>query len=190
MTWSSLAVAVTVWPRRTTWPRTTVSRTWPCWRKAISVAVAPAAGTRSRAPLLYPEVVLLLPLMLVPFVALCVAVGMNWSLKARGVLGAVVPSVGIIGSLMLVLGFCGMNIVEGPFIGPVINALSPTTNLIMLVNPWETIGGFADTPGSGRINLALAAILAGAAYSVIVYFMIQGMVRGFDHTVRRLSGTG
>ena len=41
----------------------------------------------------------------------------------------------------------------------------------------------------GRIGLAFAAILAAAGYATIVWAFITTMVKGFDHTVRRLSGT-
>ena len=74
-------------------------------------------------------------------------------------------------------------------VGPMINAFSPTTNVVMLLDPWQTIDGFADAPGNGRLGMTVAAFVAGAGYSFIVYVLIQGMVRGFDHTVRRLSGT-
>lgn len=166
----------------------TVIGNWLQWPQS-TVSVTTGAGARARTPLLYSEVVLLMPLMLVPFLALCVAVGMSWSLKAKNVLGAVVPSVGILGALMVVLGFCGMSVVEVPLVGPMINAFSPTTNVVMLLDPWQTIDGFADAPGNGRLGMTAAAFVAGAGYSFFVYVLIQGMVRGFDHTVRRLSGT-
>jgi hypothetical protein len=129
--------------------------------------------------------------MLVPFVALCVAVGLNWSLRARGVMGAVVPAVAIVAVLALVLGFCGWNAANQiALVGPIINAFSPTTNVAMVVNPWERISGFAENPALGRASLVIATIAAAGGYVAIVYSMILNMVRGFDHTVRQLSGAG
>ena len=142
-------------------------------------------------PLLLPEVPVLLALMLVPFVALCVASGMAWSLKAKGVLGAVVPTVAIIGALVLVLGLCGWSpLGRAPLVGPVINGFSPATNAAMLVDPWDRLDGFAEGPAVGRVSLLIAALVAAGGYSAIVYGLIAGMVRGFDQTVRKLSGTG
>ena len=139
--------------------------------------------------LVLPESALLLLLTLVPFVALCVMTGMSWSLKSKGVLGAVVPSVGIIGVLVLVLGLCGWNAAENiPLIGPVLNAFSPVTNVTMLVDPWHRVSGFAESPGVGRTSLVIAALCAAGGYSLIVYAMLLSMVKGFDQTVRRLSG--
>ena len=42
----------------------------------------------------------------------------------------------------------------------------------------------------GRVSLAVAAVAAAVGYGLIVYALVMGMVRGFDQTVRRLSGTG
>ncbi len=137
------------------------------------------------------EAPLLMLFVLVPFVALCVATGMTWSLKSKGVLGAVVPSVMIIGIATLVLGLCGLNAAgQVIFIGPILNAFSPVTSPLMWINPWECVSNYASDPVFGRLSLLIAAIAAAVGYSVIVYAMIIGMVKGFDHTVRKLSGAG
>ncbi|MEO1237819.1 MAG: ABC transporter permease subunit, partial [Planctomycetota bacterium] len=142
-------------------------------------------------PLVLPEAGLWLALMLVPFVAVCVASGMAWSLKAKGVLGAVVPTVGILGAVVLVLGLCGWyGIGKTALIGPVINGFSPATSAAMLVDPWDRVEGFAEGQTFGRASLAFAAVAAAGGYGAVVYAMVAGMVRGFDQTVRKLSGTG
>jgi len=142
--------------------------------------------------LVIPEAGLWLALMLVPFVAVCVASGMAWSLKAKGVLGAVVPTVGIIGAVVLVMGLCGWSgFGTTALVGPIVNGFSPATNTAMLVNPWGRVDGFAgDGEWFGRVSLGVAALIAAAGYSVVVYTLITGMVKGFDQTVRKLSGTG
>ena len=144
----------------------------------------------AQAELLLPEAPLLLGLVLVPFVAMCLMVGMTWSIKSKGVLGAVVPAVAIIGGLSLVMGFCGWNAVQNvPLVGPMINAFSPATNLVMILNPWEHVKDFMGNPFAGRICLLFAAALAAGGYGLIVHAMLLGMVRNFDQTVRRLTGT-
>lgn len=155
-------------------------------------SLGPGGARITHEPLLVlPEAGPLLLLMLVPFVALCVTTGMSWSLKARGVLGAVVPSIGIIGILTLVLGLCGWSAAQKiPLLGPVINAFSPATNVAMLLNPWDNVAAFAESASLGRLSLIIGALVAAAGYSTIVYAMITAMVKGFDQTVRKLSGTG
>jgi len=142
-------------------------------------------------PLLIYEAPLLLLLLLVPFVAVCVMVGMNWSLKARGVLGAVVPTVAIVGVMTLVLGVCGLGASRNiTVIGPILNAFSPATGVLMVIDPWNNVDNFGGAEAESRVLLLVAAALAAGGYCLVVWGMLQHMVSGFDHTVRRLSGTG
>ncbi len=164
------------------------------WEQATfrAATINSFGGQVVRHPLLMlPEASVSLAFMLVPFVALCVMLGMYFSVRAKGVLGAVIPSVAIIGGMALVFGMCGVSAAERiAYVGPVINGLSPATNLLMIVNPWQSIDGFIENPVGGRVSLVVAALIATSVYAGFVYGMLQAMVKGFDHTVRRLSGTG
>ena len=138
-----------------------------------------------------PETPILMALILVPFIAFCVIVGMYLSLRAKGVLGAVIPSVAIVVLIALVMGFCGFQIVnEVPLIGSIVNSFSPATSLIVIINPWEHVSGFATGEAGGRFMLFLAACFAAGGYSLAVYGILMSMVRNFDQTVRKLTGTG
>lgn len=149
------------------------------------------ASMSTSAWVVLPEAGVLLAVMLVPFVSLCVAAGMGWSLKAKSVLGAVVPTVAILGALSLVLGLCGVSASSNiTLIGPVINAFSPATGVMMLVSPYAQVAGFAESIALGRLSLWLGAVLAAGGYGMVVYALIATMVKGFDQTVRKLSGTG
>lgn len=140
-------------------------------------------------PLLLPEAPILLLLLLVPFVAMCTTVGVNWSVKSKGVLGAVLPSIMILGVLAIIMGFCGLNAVRHiSVVGPFVNAFSPTTSLVTIINPDE-MRDFLRQPGASRIALFVSSGFAAGGYALIVYLLITGMVRGFDQTVRKLSGT-
>ena len=155
-----------------------------------SGAPTPQGGTSTPTPLAYLEAPVLLATMLVPFISVCVALGMNSSLRAKGVLGAIVPYVAMVGGAALVLGFCGLTASSKlPLIGPTLNAFSPATNIIMLVDPNTWVDSFAEDPAVGRVSLVIGALCAAAGYALIVWAVISAMVRGFDHTVRRLSGT-
>lgn len=162
---------------------------WPQARATQTVFQGSAPATITY-PLLLFEAPLLLAAMLVPFVALCVAAGMNWSLKAKGVLGAVVPTIAAIGVLTLILGLCGGNMSNSiPIVGPLVNAFSPATNLLMVIDPATYVEGFNEEPKFHRAWLFISALCAGGGYSLIVWYLIGTMVSGFDQTVRRLSGT-
>ncbi len=168
---------------------------WPQARPRFEIAAFGAVGSSraaagvARFALLPPEVALLFPLLLVPFVALCVAVGMSYSIRARGVLGAVASTLGVMSVLAVIGGFCGLGAAENiPVFGPVLNAFNPATALLMLVNPWQRVAGFAADPTTGRVGLAMAALAGAGVYTLIVKLLLGGMVRQFDHSVRRLSG--
>lgn len=166
------------------WPQTTVLQ------QDVSSYYGSASGTTTPTPLLYLETPLLLLVMLLPFIAVCVAIGMYSSLRAKGVLGAIVPSVAIVGGGALVFAFCGLTAANKiPLIGPVLNAFSPATNLIMLVDPHTWVSDFGEEPIIGRGSLGFAALIAATGYATIVWAFITTMVKGFDHTVRKLSGT-
>ena len=162
---------------------------WPQAR-TVSLVVGSGGQVQVNHPVILPEAGLLWPVMLVPFVAWCVALGLAMSLKAKGVMGAIVPTVGVVGLITLFLGFCGVASAGNvPYVGVFINALSPATSLLMLLSPWESVAGFADGPGVNRVMLAIAMLLVGAVFSLLVYSMIHSMVRSFDQTVRKLAGT-
>lgn len=166
------------------WPQTTVLQ------QTINQYSGTPSGTSTPTPLLYLETPILLLVMLLPFIAVCVAIGMYSSLRAKGVLGAIIPSVAIVGGGALVFAFCGLTAADNiPLIGPTLNAFSPATNLIMLVDPHAWVEGFDAEPIIGRGSLFFAAIVAAAGYATIVWAFITTMVKGFDHTVRKLSGT-
>lgn len=156
------------------------------------VSLQTRMGRVTHEPLLMlPETALLLAMMLVPFVAVCVAAGMWFSLKAKGVLGAVVQSVAVLGVVATVVGFCGWNAAEHIlFVGPILNAFSPATNVFMVVDPWHRVIGFIEGQPESRLVLAFAAACAAGVYCIIVYALIVDMIRNFDQTVRRLSGAG
>ncbi len=166
--------------------------TWIGQHYQWATAVVPYRVNQATAhyPLLLIETPVLLTMMLLPFIAFCVIIGMTWSIKSKGVLSAVIGAVGIVATVAVVMGFCGFNAAQNiPVIGPLLNSFSPVTNLLMLINPWETIDGFLQQPTPGRWNLFAGALAAGAGYSIAVYLMLLNMIKNFNQTVRKLSGT-
>ena len=144
-------------------------------------------------PLLLPEAVILLPAMLIPFIAVCVVIGLRFSLHNKTVIAAVVWTVLSAGGWAGFWAFCGYySAMEIPVIGPILNAFSPTTNVLMILNPWDHVDSFVDSrnnTGFGRISLLFAALIAIAAYAAVIWSVVASMTSSFDHTVRKLSGT-
>ena len=149
------------------------------------------AGTVSDLPVVLPEGAIALPLMLAPFIAFCVMVGLHWSIKSKGTIGSVIMAVGIVTLVIGVLSLCGMPAGrQFSHIGAVISAFSPINLLFSIVYPEETIpSSLKEGLGTARTALVIGAVIAGGAYAVISYGMHTNMKRTFMMTVRRLAGT-
>ncbi|MCZ6852060.1 MAG: ABC transporter permease subunit [Planctomycetota bacterium] len=154
----------------------------------------PLAGKVDRIdllPVILPEGAIALPLVLIPFTAFCVMIGLHWSIKTKGTIGSVVAAVLVAGGVTGVLGLCGL--ASGnkiPIVGAVINTLSPVNLLWAIVYPAKAIltGSTPKDIMAARINMVVGALLAAGGYATLVYLMLTTMRRSFMMTVRRLAG--
>lgn len=158
------------------------------------VSTLGAATAAVFVPAVLPEAGLIAACVLVPFVAFCVMVGLNWSLKSKGTLGSVVGTVGVVGVVAGVVSLCSWNSAASfAGVGPALAALSPASVLGCVITPVQSMEATVHAAPSGltqaRIALAIGAIIAAAVYLGIVYAIHAAMVRGFDFTVRKLAGT-
>ncbi|MCC5830287.1 MAG: hypothetical protein JJU36_12650 [Phycisphaeraceae bacterium] len=170
---------------------------WPQGRWTVTVVVQSIYDVGQQVtvvrPLIVPEAVVFFPVVLLAFLGMCAAVAMNWSIKAKGVFHAVVPSVGVIAAVMTVTGICGLTSAERiPIIGAAFNAFSPFTLITVMLDPHQTAAGYVTTAGGisfvARFVLALGPLLAGLAYCVVIYVGVDTLIRNFDLTVRRFGG--
>jgi ABC-type transport system involved in multi-copper enzyme maturation permease subunit len=141
-------------------------------------------------PMVLPEGAIALPLVLIPFVAFCVMVGLQWSIKSKGTIGAVIAAVGIVlavGGVVSVCGLAGGNSMN--VVGAVLSSFSPVNLLFAAVYPADTIpDALRAGVAAARISLVVGAAIAAAIYTAIVYGMHTNMQRTFMMTVRRLAG--
>ncbi len=143
-------------------------------------------------PLVLPEAGLLAPLVLIPFMAFVVMIGLQWSLRSKGTLASVVSTVGVVGIASGAIGLCAWQAGPSvPVLGPVLAALSPASLFQSIIPPAE---GFSETVNKeggldgARIAIAIGAIVAAGVYAGIVYGIHASLVRTFDFTVRKLAG--
>jgi ABC-type transport system involved in multi-copper enzyme maturation permease subunit len=153
----------------------------------VNVGVAPFA-----VPMVLPEAGLIAPLIVIPFMAFCVMIGLQWSLKSKGTISAVVATVGVVGVIAGIVGMCGWKAAEGiPFLGPALAALSPASAIYALVHPADamerTVASTGELAGA-RLSLFVGAVIAVGVYLMFVYSIHAWMVRNFDVTVRKLAG--
>jgi len=159
---------------------------------ALATMSGSVGAQRVEAPTVLPEALIVAPLTLLPFVALCVVIGLHWSLRSRGVLGSTVSALAGAGAVGVTLGICGLTAgPEIPYLGPIIAGLTPTSAMRALIYPVETM---SETIAEGSLSAARGMLLAGSAIGaaltgVVVYGLIAAMTRGFDTTTRKLAGS-
>lgn len=146
-------------------------------------------------PVVLPEAGVVLALSAAPFMALCVMIGLHWSLKSKGAIASVVGAVVVAAVIAAVVGGCGFNAGRSiPAVGPALLGLSPFASTLALVEPVESMYDTVVQSGLGDLFLARVSLLIGAAvsagvYIVAVWALHSQMVRRFDMTVRKLAGT-
>ncbi len=148
-------------------------------------------GVTESAPAILPEGAVAVALVTVPFMAFVVMVGMQWSLKSKGSLSAVVATVGLVGLVAGIVGLCGHKAgVDIPFVGAALAAMSPATAVNAAIAPesalQQTVQSHAMS--SARVSLLMGSAVAALAYVAVVYGLRANMVHNFDMTVRRLAG--
>ncbi len=158
-----------------------------------AVIVGNAGGTPATitVPAILPEGALILALSAIPFVAMCVVIGMQWSLRSKGTLTAVTFTVAIVGAIAGVVGLCAWQSASDlPLIGPGVGALSPLASAYAITAPETAMDGTITRAGldAARLALACGAVVAAAVYAAVVYGVHAGMTKSFDFTVRKLAG--
>ena len=141
----------------------------------------------------YPEVVLLLPPMLVVIAAFASVVGMQMSLLLRTTVRAVMASLATVLGVVGVLGFCGyafLNSAGDTALPFAFAAFSPFTVMTVLIAPDFVESDLLDTGTPDEIFVArvvvlLFTLLAVAAYTGVVWSLYRSMVKNFDMTIRR-----
>ncbi|MDX2147788.1 MAG: ABC transporter permease subunit [Planctomycetota bacterium] len=160
---------------------------------AVTQTVATVGATPSvESPILLPEGGVLAALVLIPFIAVAVMIGLQWSLKSKGTLGAVVATVGVVGVLAGIVGLCAWQASPDlQLVGPFLAAFSPSSLIYAIVDPVNAMIATAAARGeliTARVALFAGCVVAGGLHLVVVYGVHSHMVRTFDMTVRRLAG--
>lgn len=161
---------------------------------AGGVTVTEAFGvTTIDTPLVLPEGAVIAPLVAAPFIAFCVMIGLQWSMKSKGTIGSVISTVGAVGVVAGIVGLCGWQMgTKMPVIGPGLSASTPVTALLGIIEPASAFQGAvraAEDLATARVSLLVGSVLAAGIYLLVVYGIRANMVRTFDVAVRRLAGS-
>jgi len=143
-------------------------------------------------PVVLPESGLLAAMVMVPFLALCVIIGMQWSLKSKGTIGATMGAVAVVAVVGGTIGLCGFQAGRDlPVLGPVMAGLSPLSVVYASCFVEDGLNRtiIQSDARAARVGLFIGALVAAAAYAGLVFMIRSHMTRTFDMTVRRLAGT-
>jgi ABC-type transport system involved in multi-copper enzyme maturation permease subunit len=145
-------------------------------------------------PVVWIEVAAELAALLVIYTAVACVIALWISLTSRKNVTAVMYSVG----LMILL--CGVaSLIFFPLInhlggegGVFLAPFTPFTSIKFLIHPaplFGTAGEFARGAVAARIAAMIGGVIAATLYTVIVWRVYTGIVRNFDMTLRKQSGT-
>ena len=156
-----------------------------------NLMVSEIVGTgKVSVPIVLPEVALALPIVLTSFTALCVMVGLQWSVKSKGTIGSVVGATGVVAIIGGSIGLCGWSIGGSiPYGGAMINAASPMNLALSAIEPGMIIPGSLESVAGRRWSLLGGSLLASVLYCAIVYGLHSSIKSSFMMTARRLTGT-
>ena len=156
-----------------------------------SLTVLESVGTaKVMVPIVLPESAIALPIVLTSFTALCVMVGLQWSVKSKGTIGSVVAATGVVLLIGGLIGLCGWSTGGSiPYGGALINAASPLNLVLAAVEPGTMISASLES-ATGRVwSVVGGSVAAAALYCAIVYGLHSSIQASFMMTVRRMTGT-
>ncbi|MDA0974391.1 MAG: ABC transporter permease subunit [Planctomycetota bacterium] len=156
----------------------------------VEVTVSDVVGVGAvTVPLVLPEAALELAVVLTGFVGFAVMVGLQWSIKSRGSIGAVVGAVGILIVIAGVLGLCGAGAGRSiPVVGAAMAALAPGNLVVAAVFPASAMPASIGDPGAARVALAVGSLISAGLWASLVYATHAHLKRTFMATVRQLAG--
>ncbi|HMN96071.1 MAG TPA: hypothetical protein PKC43_01440 [Phycisphaerales bacterium] len=138
-------------------------------------------------PVVLPEAAVAMMLMLPAFIAFCVMIGLQWSIRSKGTIGSVVAAVGVALAITGTVGLCGFAAGRSIAIfGAVVTALNPINLLAAALSPGAMIGQTIEQ--GAQLSLIVGGALAAIVYGGLVLAMHSNMKRTFMFTVRKLAG--
>ena len=149
----------------------------------------PTNSGLSQAPLALFIPALLYPFIFIPFVAFCMALGLLWSMRSKGTIGAIIMTLILVFIVMGGLSICLMPIQEIPFLGVGFSSLSPVASIFVTLSPVQSMPKLlGEGVLSANVNMGIGMIIAGGIWSLVSFGLLRSMASSFVVTVRRLAG--
>jgi hypothetical protein len=132
---------------------------------------------------------LLSPFVFIPYIAFCTTLGLLWSMRSKGSIGAIVASVILVLGVTGGLGLCLLPSSNLGVIGSFFAALSPINAVLATLTPAKTLPVLLnDGVYQANLSLGIASFIAGGIWMLISFGLLRSMASSFVVTVRRLAG--
>ena len=132
---------------------------------------------------------LLFPLAFIPYIAFCMTLGLLWSMRSKGSIGAIVTTLVLVFVVTGGLSVCMLPLQGVHLLGVGFSSLSPLSTIFVILSPVQTLPQMLDEGIlSANVNMGIAIFLAGSAWTSVSYGLLRSMASSFVVTVRRLAG--
>ena len=149
------------------------------------------SGLTIEVPLLQWQACLGFAIAFIPFIALCVMIGLMWSIRSKGTIGSMVIAILLIGTLLAIVTFMTVLVMDSAkTLGPMVAAFSPISMMLAAIDPAQNLDD-AMRQGHEAVGtlLLIGSCIAAALYTLAAVLLHRQMTRSFMMTVRQLSGT-
>ncbi len=148
-----------------------------------------ANSSSAQAPLALFLPAIVFPALFIPFILFCVTLGLLWSMRSKGSIGAIITTLILVFILTAGLGICVFPVQGIPILGVGISSLSPFSLLFATLSPANSLPVVLDEGiQTANVSLGITTIIAGIIWIGLSYGLLRSMSASFVTTVRRLAG--
>ena len=133
-----------------------------------------------------------MPITFIPFVYFCITLGLLWSMKSRGSIGAIITTFTMITIIGSGIGVCLIP-TSSIGLGTFFAALFPITDVFLILRSAYIMPDLLEQPqGLSAINwkIGVSSIVAGLIWFGVSWGLLRNMAISFVPTVRKLAGQG
>lgn len=143
----------------------------------------------TQAPLALFLPALFFPVSFVPFIAFCMTLGMLWSMRSRGTIGAIITTLILVLVVTGGLSICLIPVQGIHMLGIGFSSLSPLASVFVTLSPVQSLPKLlGESILWANVNMGIGIIIAGGVWSLISFGLLRSMASSFVVTVRRLAG--
>jgi len=157
----------------------------------VQPAYADLKATNFQVPLALYSSAILFPIVFIPYISFCMTLGLLWSVRSKGTIGAIVMTLILVFIITGGLGMCVLPVQGVGFLGAFFSTLSPVSSVFSTLVASDLIHPSVQSNGilSANVALGITSIGAGLLWSLASFGLLRSMTSSFVVTVRRLAGT-